>query len=316
MPITRPFAVRLSLALAATGGLAAILAAGGLFSCSKYQTYKDVPVDCTVESAYDFKTIEDFSTVDGWFAASDYNIPDGGVLDGGSPPLAPSKGTATSMQTSGGIDINTGRLSVSALSNPEGPLCNISNAGVFRASHNNDWGGMFGKWNFAPTAPLNASDYEGVSFWARAPGNTTKAFTLLLDDENTASTGTTCRVYSMTDGGVSEGQNQGSATGQDPGTGTPITGSSNTRASYRDECGNSYYSIVTLTSEWIFHRIPFGDFKQTASPNRVPNPALPDAGTSPGTSMLTSALRNLILRMPKEAEMELWMANLAFYRSK
>jgi hypothetical protein len=322
--LTRPAIARFSLALVSTAGLTSILALGGVSSCSTYSTYKDVPIDCTVENEYDFKSIDSFASAEGWFAAADYTPP--APTDGGAAPPDASSLTAlwTSMSTSvgtgavtsGGTSAYTGRMLMS-IETPEDPLCGITNAAVFRASHNNDWGGMFGKWNFGAQ---DGSPFEGISFWARAPGKTTKAFTLLLDDENTASTGTTrCWVYSMNDGGVTEGQTDNTNSGTDPGTGTPITGSSNSRAAYRNECGNSFFSIVELTSRWTFYRIPFSRFKQTASPNRVPNTALPgaDAGAgSAGTQLVTSQLRNLIMRMPKEAEMELWMAKLAFYGAK
>jgi hypothetical protein len=73
---------------------------------------------------------------------------------------------------------------------------------------------------------------------------------------------------------------------------------------------------MVVTSEWRFYPIPFSAFQQADNPNRVPNTALTDVGTVPRTGLLTSALRTLILRAPKEAEMDLWLNNLAFYRKK
>jgi hypothetical protein len=392
MRFTRFFASRLAQTIGAGGALLA-----GIVGCSAYSTYKDVPVNCAVQDDYDYKSIEDFTGTEGWFAASDYIAPtkydagldayvpepvadasvsgapdvrddagaarpDGAIdasqqaADAGEdasasaapdvepddgadarPPFAPRllaplsthTSVSTTIATSGGTGTNTSRSSISITTIPEGPLCGNSNAGVFRATHNNDWGGMFGKWNFASTGPLNASDYEGISFWARAPGQTTKAFTLVLDDNNTYGVanadiakglGSNCRSY-PTDGGTgNEGQSSGTTVVvTDPGTGTPITGSSNSRASYPDECGNSFFSVVELSSEWRLYTIPWRRFMQNATPNRVPNSALvgPDAGAvKPESMLLTFALRGLALRMPKEAEVELWMTKLAFYRQK
>lgn len=299
MRLTRPFAVRLSLALTTAAGVASALGLGGLFSCSKYETYKAAPIDCTTQDKYEMGTEENEGLIDDFSAAE--------------------------MQWWSSAD-NLGAVAVASTSMPD--MCGNSHAGVFLASHNNDWGCVFGMWGFNTdkTKGRDASPWAGISFWARAPGNTTKSFTLILDDDNTygvakeeeATSGTKCRSY-PTDGGVPGQATNTTVIATDPGTGTPITGSSNTRASYPDECGNGYSVLVEVTSDWQLYTIPWRDFKQTASPNRVPNNSLagPDGGADDIESMLlTFGLRNLTLRMPKEAEMELWMTRLAFYREK
>lgn len=294
---TRTFAVRLSLALVSAAGVASILALGGIFSCSTYPTYKEVPPDCTVEAGYEFAPFEDFSSAETqWWSSADE-----------SPGLA----------------------TVANTSMPD--MCGSTSAGVFTVSDNYDWGCVFGMWafNVAKDKGRDASQWDGISFWARVPGKGNKSFTLILDDDNTfsvpkedeATSNTRCRTY-PTDGG-SEGVSNGvvvTVVATDPGTGTPITGSSNTRAAYPDECGNGFLAIVDdLTSEWRLHKIPWSEFKQSATPNRVPNEVFPVADAGPvdhGSMLLTSSLRNLTMRMIKGAQMNLWMTKLSFYREK
>jgi hypothetical protein len=316
-------AVRLPLAVAAAAAVAVLLGLSGLLVCSTYPTYEEVPIECTVDDGHTFDPIDDFSSDVYWFPSADYS-PDAGPPADDAAPTATSTATSTSTDksvASGGDNKYVASASVTITSIPDGPMCGISRAGVFRASHNNDWGGMFGMWKFSDTAidppeRRDGSQFEGISFWARAPGNTTKGFTLLLDDDNTAgnAVGHNCRDYSV-DGGAT-GQPSSTTVVNDPGTGTPITGSSNTRAPYPDECGNGFFVVVSLTSDWRFYTIPWSRFQQSFTPNRVPNAVLAgDPGAlDAGTTLLTSRLRRLGIRMPKEAEMELWLAKLAFYR--
>jgi len=320
----RPFAVRLSLALGAAAGVASVLGLGGVFSCSKYPTQEEVPTDCTVLDQYQFVDpdpnvpglLDNFSSLK-WWSSADYS------------PCTPN--APTNMTISGGCQPNSAYAAMTAaVPIPEGGVCGNTLAGEFQATHNNDWGCVYGMWGFDTntTRGVDASMWQGLSFWARAPGNTTKSFTLILDDDNTyavskdleGSSGTSCRSY-PTDGGLPGAQTSGTQSGgTDPNSGTPITGSSNSRAAYPDECGNGFYYVVReLTSDWTFITIPWSAFKQSATPNRVPNGVLPapDAGVVDNGSMLkTSGLRNLTLRMPKEAEMDLWMTQLGFYRKK
>jgi hypothetical protein len=327
MRLTRTFAVRFSLALATTAGVASFLGLGGVFSCSTYQTQRNVPIDCTAQKGYDFQVIDDF-TSKSWYEVPDYvpAVPDAG--DGGVSSTSKDPADANRIIASAIMDVTT---------IPDGPTCGNTNAGVFRGSHNNDWGGMFGSWAFAASVN-DASEYDGISFWARAPGNVSKSFTFLLNDDNTtaplataspesspdggtASSRKGCRIYSMTDGGTSQSQSTGASNMTDPGTGTPITGSSNTRASYADECGNDYSVIVkNLSSEWQFFTIPWSEFLQNDTPNRVSpeNQALPPDPNdlAKKTTVLTSRLRAIGIRMPKAAEFGLWVAKLDFYRKK
>jgi hypothetical protein len=83
-----------------------------------------------------------------------------------------------------------------------------------------------------------------------------------------------------------------------------------------DQCGNSYTVVVLVTGDWQLYTIPFGHFQQGATPNRVPNAELTATGSAPGTTLLTSQLMLLGVRLPKALATDLWIDDLAFYRHK
>jgi hypothetical protein len=276
-----------SLTVAAGSFWALFLVLAGTSGCDTYSTLKDAPIDCTVDDGYEFLTLgNNFDNVgDGVFWSSGDNTPDKVVGDDAS-----------------------GNVSVRTI--PDGPRCDSSAAVVLRAAGNNDWGCLFGSNNVG--APRDASAYEGLSFWARAPGNTTKGFIVLLDDPNTTVIDPlphNCTNLGSTTGGPQtiivsvDGQNVQTSSGA-------------TRPTYPEECGNSYAAPMLVTGEWAFYTVPFAQFQQTALPNRVPNAVLTQVGTAPGTALLTDKIYTLIIRFPKEATVELWLDNLAFYRKK
>lgn len=254
-----------------------VLALGGAAACSTYPTLKPVAVDCAAEDPYEFQLFEPYEMVGV-----------GNLWMSPEPPLA--------------------NLSVAVEAIPEGQRCGSSAALVLRSMNANDWGALFGVNNFGPR---DESAYEGVSFWARGPGNTGKSFTVTLDDANTtvpsAAVPTNCKDYGADAGVPSPG-------GYDS-TGQPITGGV-TVVAQPDACGNGYSAIIVVTADWRLYTVPFSQFRQTATPNRVPNSALMETGTSPGTALLTKRLINMQFRMPKESAMELWIDDLGFYRKK
>ena len=253
-----------------------LLALGGVVGCTPYQTWKEVSIDCTADDGYQVKIYDPFDTV------------------GGTPFWASGDGTPNKVASADVEEI------------ADGARCGSTAAEVFRASGNDDWGSLAGYSNFSPG---DVSMYDGMSFWARAPGNTTKGFTLLLDDPNTANlSGSNCKYY-----GVAGGTAYAGGTGTDPGTGQTLSSGTVTRAVYPDECGNSYYVTMLVTADWSFYTIPFTAFHQNALPNRVPNAVLTEVGNVPGNGLLTDNLKNLIVRFPKEANTELWMDDLGFY---
>ena len=230
---------------------------GGAAGCSAYSTFKQLPLDCDVESAYDLQVVNSFETVGAgafWMAA---DTADAGMVR--SP--APFTYVASAVEPIS-----------------DGPRCGSTAALVIRSERNNDWGSLFG---IDIGSPRDASAFDGLSFWARAPGNTTKAFTILLNDPNTAASPRSrhdarCKDYGV-DGGTAPVLD---------GTGMVIPGTV-TEAPEPDQCGNSYSVVQVVTNDWRFYTIPFSAFQQGPTPNRVPNAALMDVGPEPGTALLT-----------------------------
>ncbi len=271
-----------------------LLGLAGAVGCSAYPTLRDVPINCSVEDQYDFDPRP--VGLDAWCSG-----------DGITPDASATANPAT-------LDGDG--------------VCKSTQALVFSASHNNDWGSTCGFNNFATydnttklTSPRDESPWDGLSFWARDPGNTSKGFTISLDDANTtvydinSTPGGHCKIYSV-DGGT---QGQTIVTLTDPSTGQTISGAATT-SRLPDECGNNrgngYYDVLVVTSEWAFYTIPWNQFTQWPYPNRVPNSVLTDTGPVPGTGLLTAELYGLGLRPPKETAFELWIAKLGFYREK
>jgi hypothetical protein len=279
-----------------------LLGLGGAVGCSAYPTFKDAPINCSVDKQYEF----DPNTV-----STDV------VCDADSTPDA----------------FPIGHDDTDKVRPIEGNgRCESTESVVIRSSHHNDWGincnfnsfadhtvNSDGSWQYVPR---DESAWEGLSFWARAPDSSSKGFTLALDDANTtvkdakSTPGGHCKYYNAVDGGIG-GSTINAAL--DPATGQVVSGSA-IASRLPDECGNnkgnSYTDVVAVTSEWAFYTIPWQQFAQQAYPNRVPNSILTETGTVPGTALLTNKLFYLSIRPPKEAPFELWMDKVTFYRKK
>ncbi|MBN2576643.1 MAG: hypothetical protein JXP73_18910 [Deltaproteobacteria bacterium] len=293
----RPSAARLAVGVAPACLL--FLALVGAAGCESYATWVDVPIDCEAEAGYEIHVIFAFEQTGGgsFWTAGDGALNEDGTLT--------EKTTAT----------------VETI--PDGARCGSQYAAHLHSAYNNDWGSLVGFNDFgslaspSPTWSGGASAYEGMSFWARAPGNTTKGFTLLLNDPNTLfeedaseKKVSNCDTYNIA------GAGDPVPVTMDPGTGQTLSGGTVTRAIYPDECGNSYTVPMLATSEWRFYTVPFTAFHQDAKPNRVPNAVLTKVGPLPGTGLLIDQLKTMILRFPKEATAELWLDNLGFYRKR
>lgn len=267
------------------------LALGGMVACSSYPTVKSVPLDCTVDSAYQF---DPFDRTDPNFDAVGLN-PMSLLYNAGDTP---------------------GFLSNGVEAMPDGDRCGSTAALVMRSAHNNDWGSIFVFF----FGVRDAGPYEGISFWARAPGATTKGFTMQLDDINTANpteptngvdpnpNDSNCQSTMTADGGQSQTCFDSMSMQYVP-CGT-------TTAPAPNACGNSYAHTQVVTTDWRFYTVPFREFQQSHMPNEVPNSILKTTGSTPGTNLLTDHLVRVVLRMQREATMELWMDNLSFYRMK
>jgi hypothetical protein len=272
---------------------AVLFAVGGALGCSTYSTYRPVALDCTLDNGYVLDPI-DMTT------AFTYGDPTPGALATATVTMLPDGARCTSMSA---LQITTHRF--------------------------NDWGAAVSFYGFHAAAPVtfrDASASEGLAFWARAPGATGKAFTVVLDDYNTNDptplapgstdpstdldpTDSNCVSYSGPDGGSQ------TISSIDPMTGAVISSGSIT-VTPPNACGNGYSFVPRLTPDWQFFAIPFNAFHQSNMPNRVPNGTLKEEGSSPGTSLLTAKLTLLTLRMAKESDMEIWMDKLGFYRKQ
>jgi hypothetical protein len=68
------------------------------------------------------------------------------------------------------------------------------------------------------------------------------------------------------------------------------------------DCGHEFDTIVSTTREWQLYLVPFDELLQTRAPNW--NPAGFDR----------DSLWGFVIRTPREAQMELWIDDVAFYR--
>jgi hypothetical protein len=254
--------------------------AGAATACQAYPTVKKAPIDCSPDDRYDLSIVDPFETIT---AAN------------------------TAFWNAGDALVMTGDLNESIEPISGDGRCGSKAALVLRSVHANDWGSIFGYNNFGPR---DASGTEGMAFWARAPGATTKAFTISLDDANTAPDAKRCVDYG-TDGGTAAPS--GPTT---DGLGNVISTGASVVQPQPDACSNSYTAVVVVTTEWSLYTVPWERFTQVAAPNRVPNAVFTEVGPVPGTGLLIDKIWTFILRMPKEATMELWLDNLAFYRTR
>ena len=270
-----------------------LLALAATAGCAPYATRKVVPVDCTAQNGYVFDSIQSY------FSMYEFNSPD-------TTPNAVMKATVNPI--------------------PDGALCGDSSALEAVSTGNNDWGSLFGFYSFPVK---HEATMEGVSFWARAPGNTGKAFTLLMDDSNThdpdvscgsgdgglilpppPDSGIACTTYCTLDAGV----NAAPSTQYGP-DGQPLSSGTLMSAMPANACGNQYWVVVEVTNDWRFYTIPFARFSQQRQPNLVGTPnGLFSPGTTPGTTIVTSTINNMTFRFPKESAQDLWIDRLSFYR--
>jgi len=139
-----------------------LLGLGGAVGCSAYPTLKDEPINCSADSDYEF----DPNTVSTDMRCDRDSTPDSG-------------------QNAPTVNLIEG-----------GGRCGSTQALEITLVHNNDWGAHCPFTSFiinhgtsdagaTISLPRDESAWEGLSFWARAPGNVSKGFTVYLDDANT-----------------------------------------------------------------------------------------------------------------------------------
>lgn len=197
----------------------------------------------------------------------------------------------------------------------DGGRCGSFHSLLFQSSGYHDYGSGFLDYNPGNLLPLcigsngtdelcpiDAGGYQGVAFWARSPGATTKTVTLQISDGhsfNSATAVTTC-LYNVEDAG-SNGVNTYST----PASANVPTGSSVASAEPPpDACGNYFQYWLITSDDWQFYQIPFGAFHQSAQPDRNP------AGFDPTTFFSFTVI------VDKESQLGLWFDDFGFYPKK
>lgn len=183
------------------------------------------------------------------------------------------------------------------------PICGFATANFYKTYGHNDWGSAWGSAVRNRDTPYDASEYQGVSFWAKSALSADKTFTVLLETRRTAKP----LDAELPDGGTTSDPRDcqsakladGAAVYRTLGDGTlQITNS----VASPDDCGNNFRALVTTTHRWQLYRIPFEDFWQDALPNRAPG------GIDRGAILMFG------FRADKEKRLEFSIAGLSFYR--
>jgi hypothetical protein len=201
--------------------------------------------------------------------------------------------------------------------------CGSHYALLLEAHGHHDWGSTFGDYriggNYAQGVyfPIDVSQYEGVAFWARDPGYTsrydgptTKSIALnLIDAEGSLGSttgygndydGSPCTQYNF-DAAAVTSIPMNVATGATPTGSQAVAG----LVLPADACNNAFYTVpITLTDEWQLYTIPFSAFTMPALPNREPK------------GLDVAHLMSLTISVPKEEQLELWIDDFGFYRTK
>jgi hypothetical protein len=298
----------------AHSGMRSAFAASFLVTaCSSRQPQQATAVDCNVEAQYGgMNVIENYDTFwpgNGWYGYGD-TTPGSSVTgraDGGAPTYR-----------DGGL--------VWTAAIEEGGLCGTKNAMPVQSHGCQDYGSGFGTYNFGNLQQgtcgndagtmdcmIDAGAYSGIRFWARSldlrpeavsPYDTTATVTLTINDRTSygGGYGSVCTVYNAPDGGLGA---TGNLPVTNPGQSTLPTGSGvGSLVLPADACGNGFIYPLVTTHQWEFYTIPFTAFRQLPRPNRVP------------TGFDAYSFFQFLIIVPKEARLELWIANLGFYGAK
>jgi hypothetical protein len=257
-----------------------------------------VALDCTQGDGYEFHVVESYeasslTATPQWYSWGD-----------------PTPDASHSLQVGTGIPTE---------SIPEG-RCGSQGALVLRSQGHTDYGSGFGQYRCddgcaANTFPNDASGWEGVSFWARSPGETNKGFTFGLNDRTSSSD--VANTVKEADGGA--------VTYEDGGTehycfipptssraGVSCTVDPNTHQTSNcgtagaefphDACGNAFQTVITTTDEWKLYRLPWSSLHQSADNRRQAS------GIDPSSTW------DVTISLPKESRTELWLDDVGFYR--
>ncbi|HET6150825.1 MAG TPA: hypothetical protein VFH68_25030 [Polyangia bacterium] len=280
---------------------AALLAAG----CATKPRAATSTVDCAQGDAYEFLSpaIFDFTAAEpGWFQYAD-------ATPGGSPDLTK---VASNIR--------------SVVLDPPG-RCGDTNILKLQASGHNFYGTGFGDYfHNSEGTRAHGPGYDGISFWARSPGNTDKTFLLSVDDGQTI----VLRPPAPDGGGLPDPMTGDQDLDGDGfiGPGDIVFGTrcrlpapqtlvrvacynsaaqppaSATRVPEPDECGNQFHAYVTTTDEWQLFLLPWDQLVQWPCPNRLPG------GIDP------TDIAGFTITFIQGSTYDLWLDNIAFYRRR
>ena len=197
------------------------------------------------------------------------------------------------------------------------PESTHNNALVLESRGHTDWGSLFADYglagspnNFIEYWPALGTGYDGIAIIAKSPEHHDKSVTILLDDIRT--TQITIPVpdgfppYSPVAGyqpGPEECEvicpDPNSVVIIDPVTNLPIGQGS---VPPPGSCGNSFRRSLTVAEHWQLYLLPWNTFVQDRFPNASP------------TGIDPSQIRRITIRAEKEADLELWIDEIAFYR--
>lgn len=255
-------------------------------------------VDCTVTDAYEFSPTP-FALFEG--GSSNWYLYTDGTPGGVPNPDAGSNVPVTQLNRCG----STGALELQAYGN-------------------NYWGAGFADWQHnAKSGEASGDGYQGISFWARSPGNTDKTFLLRVDDNRTFKTDTTVPdggVLSISpgdqdldgDGSLGPGDIAAGTNCQLPpaqSIGDPAcyyggvqAPDAVTRVPQPGECGNPFHTYVTTTEDWQLYLLPWSRLVQWPCPNRLAG------GIDP------AHIRKIEVRLEQGTHYDIWLDDIQFYR--
>lgn len=269
-----------------------LLLALGASACSAEHRERP-PADCSSEDGYEFLVTGAYNTAGSYFAAPSPGLPD---------PMYAS----TTMTAADALD--------------PAELCGHTAALIFKTQGNHDWGSLVGTYPRPPAPPcqprpdggpppvmpcapsgaitlgpddMDASGYDGISFWAR--GSYDRAVALLLDDVTSNASAQQCAagVDQFESDNITPVGNQRPFSGLD---GQP----------FPTACYLSFQIQLVPNPWWTFYTIPFSKFTQGGS--------TPDARVKPD-GIDRSTISRIVIRAPRDAFVENWFANIAWYRN-
>lgn len=274
----------------------------GTLGCGEDWPREAASVDCSAGDAYEFSNISDFTSGDsGWFLYADRT-------PGGVPNAAAGSNVLIQQVDPPGRCGDTGMVEL-------------------RAYGHNEYGVGFGDWaHNAEISRANGTGYDGISFWARSPGNTDKTFMLYVDDGRTIvfppappeggglPEATSADRDLDGDGFVGAGDvARGTRCRLPPDAslsrpacyyGGSLPPATATRVPEPDECGNQFHTYVTTTEDWQLYLLPWSQLKQWPCPNRL------DGGIDPAD------IAQLQIKLVQGSNYDIWLDNIAFYRRR